>query len=461
MGKSSQLFSANGIILSEKYIIHNNEFDKLFDKICTLFNQQIIIPLSQNVVTGKRVSMKRHFHTIRIILSCLYYEWSHSTHGNHTCVRYYRNEKEYEGKKYLSYTMTLRVIDWLESQNYIECTRGCYYRNTKKGKMSRIRPKPKLSTMFHKIQRPTFVFDSHIDVIKLRDSNKKGGDEPTPLSEVVDSIKSHNSNISNLEKQREINRVRINHRIDLANNKSYVITPLHRVFNNSALSQGGRFYGSAEQGLAKSIRKKIHIDSQPTVERDFKNLHIKMLYDLSGIPLKSDSYIIEFKPTLNYNRSLIKESVMILLNASTEVIARKAIQRVLTKSMFKGIYSARHIIRDIKNHHHAISKYFGSGEGIRLQAIDSEIALEVMYHFAVNDIPCLCIHDSFIVDKRYKDELDDVMKAKYSEVMKFKQFRMLTSGKKSPSEIKQPLWNVHWNDFLRLQTNGSFSVGVD
>ena len=44
------------------------------------------------------------------------------------------------------------------------------------------------------------------------------------------------------------------------------------------------------------------------------------------------------------------------------------------------------------------------------QFSDSHIASQVIQHFMDLEIPILCIHDSFICQKRYANELNDVMK---------------------------------------------------
>jgi hypothetical protein len=51
--------------------------------------------------------------------------------------------------------------------------------------------------------------------------------------------------------------------------------------------------------------------------------------------------------------------------------------------------------------------------GLRLQRLDADIAEQVMLHFARQDIPCLGIHDSFIVPQRHEGELRETMIASY------------------------------------------------
>ena len=46
---------------------------------------------------------------------------------------------------------------------------------------------------------------------------------------------------------------------------------------------------------------------------------------------------------------------------------------------------------------------------------DSELAEQVMLHFIKMDYPCLPAHDSFIVHHGLANELDDTMKAVFTE----------------------------------------------
>ena len=54
--------------------------------------------------------------------------------------------------------------------------------------------------------------------------------------------------------------------------------------------------------------------------------------------------------------------------------------------------------------------YF-TGIGLKLQRADSDIAEAVMLHFARQDVPCLGVHDSFLVPRQHAEELVQVMEA--------------------------------------------------
>lgn len=65
----------------------------------------------------------------------------------------------------------------------------------------------------------------------------------------------------------------------------------------------------------------------------------------------------------------------------------------------------------LKKNNPDISEYFFSGIGTSLQNKDSLMALEIVYHFYQKGIPVLPVHDSFIIEKQYTEDLKKEMKA--------------------------------------------------
>ena len=68
--------------------------------------------------------------------------------------------------------------------------------------------------------------------------------------------------------------------------------------------------------------------------------------------------------------------------------------------------------------HPKIAKYFATGEGIKLQYIDSQIVEKVMIRLARENIVALPIHDSFIVRMSHINDLKKEMNKAYKEVVK-------------------------------------------
>lgn len=117
-----------------------------------------------------------------------------------------------------------------------------------------------------------------------------------------------------------------------------------------------------------------------------------MLYAQRNIELLSDPY------SFDLNRNIAKKTILVLINAETEYSALKALEKE-----FENTIDFKPIIAAAKQYHTPIADCFGSGIGIKLQNYDARIAVNVVSHFTAKGVPCLPIHDSFIVDKRYKE----------------------------------------------------------
>ena len=75
----------------------------------------------------------------------------------------------------------------------------------------------------------------------------------------------------------------------------------------------------------------------------------------------------------------------------------------------------RELSQRILDKHHAIKDAFYTGQGLRLQYIDSQLAEQVMLHFANKGVPVLPVHDSFIIAAQHQQELVAVMKRVFGE----------------------------------------------
>ena len=198
---------------------------------------------------------------------------------------------------------------------------------------------------------------------------------------------------------------------------------LYRVFNDESFSKGGRFFGAEYQQLKKEDRLLIQIDNSPVTEVDFKGLHLNMLYNFEGIDFEGDPYTkINSNPEL---RPLLKKVALIAINAETKQQAINALNYELLKDydlyQIKKRYNLKtnELFSKFEDAHPTISKYLRSGVGIKLQNVDSRIAESVLKYFTKKEIPCLCVHDSFLVDEKYEDELCDVMKESYQKYLGF------------------------------------------
>lgn len=188
---------------------------------------------------------------------------------------------------------------------------------------------------------------------------------------------------------------------------------LYRVFNNSSFEEGGRFYGGWWQALSKADRQRLLIEGEPTVELDFKSMHARLCYQFEGIPLapEVDPYCIPGLP--HAPRWLVKAAVNRLLNAAPGKTPKAP--EGASEGLPPGM-TWRRLLAHVEAHHRPIASWFRSGRGMRLQYLDSAIAETVLRYLTLRRVPCLPVHDSFIVPESREHLLGETMFLAYYSV---------------------------------------------
>ncbi|MBZ9808315.1 hypothetical protein [Mesorhizobium sp. ESP-6-2] len=184
---------------------------------------------------------------------------------------------------------------------------------------------------------------------------------------------------------------------------------LYRIFNDGSFDHGGRFYGGWWQNVPKEYRRFITINGMPTVEVDFSSMQLAMLYAKVGEQLEGDAYAIDGLPS--ELRPLVKATTLAIINAPGRI-------RAPSKSALPEGISWKDLQQAILEKHRPIAEYFRSGEGIRLQRLDSDIAEDVILGMMERGIPVLPIHDSFIVPEGLADEMSATMLDAYQQRMR-------------------------------------------
>ncbi len=181
----------------------------------------------------------------------------------------------------------------------------------------------------------------------------------------------------------------------------------NRIFNNN-FAYNGRFYAPF-QNLLKIERATLRIDTEPTVELDYKALHPTMLYHQNNLTPPEDMY----GELSNIPREAYKLAVLKVINADNRNDAISSLNEdIRDGNLFLPEGIKTNNVVDILIEHHKVlenKKCFFSGKGRNLMNRDSQIANEIMLHFAKLDKPCLSVHDSFIVKEQDEDELRYVM----------------------------------------------------
>ncbi len=184
-------------------------------------------------------------------------------------------------------------------------------------------------------------------------------------------------------------------------------TRTYRVFNEE-FWLGGRFYGHWLQSVPSHLRKYATINGNRTVALDFSSLHIYICYAKKGIrPQKGDLYKLNVR---GFNRDIAKKVCLIAINARDRGAAFGALK---AESDDRGWnltpYQINRYIDAFAKKHEPISDYFFSGSGTAAQFIDSQIAQHILLNLMGQSVPCIPIHDGFIVEEQHEDKLADAM----------------------------------------------------
>ena len=191
---------------------------------------------------------------------------------------------------------------------------------------------------------------------------------------------------------------------------------VRRIFSRGDWRCNGRFYGPWWQQIGKELRSQIFINDTPTVEVDFKGLHVAILSAERGVVIEGDPYelpegLVPGAPAA-LQRSIVKKLVLTALNART---------RSAAFASFREGYPKGHLAKGMNNEelecllvaftgrHPHLTELLCADQGIRLMNIDSQIAEIVLRWFTRKGIPVLSVHDSFIVPYTHVAELKRVM----------------------------------------------------
>lgn len=192
-----------------------------------------------------------------------------------------------------------------------------------------------------------------------------------------------------------------------------------RVFNID-FSRGGRFYRSDVLRIKndQGNRLDITINGNSVVEVDYGNLHFRIAAAREGIDLESvgsDVYsaMLEEEDMTPSNRKIVKLGVNIMFNSLNKKKAQGAIQSEINqhKDDYYTLGKASQVMSLIENAYPQFKDLFcmGDGFGSALQYHDSELAADVLNVMIEKNIPCLPVHDSFIIAREHCGLLSDTM----------------------------------------------------
>ncbi|MDS9468277.1 hypothetical protein RGQ15_11945 [Paracoccus sp. MBLB3053] len=188
--------------------------------------------------------------------------------------------------------------------------------------------------------------------------------------------------------------------------------------------KNGRFYGPWWQGLSGELRSQIFINDTPTVEIDFKAMHIQILAAQQGVVLPPDPY--DLPPGLfpdtdpKEQRSLVKQMVLTAINARDEKSACSAFRDGLDVGhpgkKLKNV-AIQQGIQAFRENTPALGDCLCSDAGVGLMFTDSQIMERVIEACAKLGLPVLTVHDSAIVPYTHSKALQELMLRSSAEVV--------------------------------------------
>jgi len=349
---------------------------------------------------------------------------------------YYDDLEERYNQLYIS-KILIPLIHELVSSGYLIIYKGFY--SLKKSKMTRIRGSSKLFNLFKSNKFHEFMIEDSDkqELIILRDEiNGKqidipyNDDDHENIPVWRDNLKKYNELLKKTFidiPQYSQSGIKLPHR---KNKKQFTTIHLNqwdktvqRIFSNGKWTDGGRFYGGWWQRIPSKYRNQIRFFNTPSSEIDYSGLHINLLYVIVNKKMTlDDPYTIPEIANEGFNRQIIKLILLNIINAEDDQKAIKAIRQKINFNEPLREYVANNqvdwesFIDIIKHAHSPIKDYFNTGKGIELQNFDSMIAEEVINEFTNQNIPILCIHDSFVISSQYVKNLEIVMKEKFDLV---------------------------------------------
>jgi hypothetical protein len=160
----------------------------------------------------------------------------------------------------------------------------------------------------------------------------------------------------------------------------------------------GRFYCSA-QNIPSDARSTMTINGEPCAELDFSAMHPTLAYNIAGVQMDGDPYDLGD----TFERRQVKLGLLIVMNARDPVSAARALARH-GRQLGINHDKAKAIVKAILKRHDAIGVMLCNDWGIKLMNLDARIMVQVMNALVARGIPCIGIHDSIVVQRRFEGQ---------------------------------------------------------
>ena len=193
-------------------------------------------------------------------------------------------------------------------------------------------------------------------------------------------------------------------------------TQLRRIFSRGSLEQGGRFYGGFWQSIPSRYRPHIRIDGYKTYEMDYSSMALRIIYAQEGIDIPEDQDLYDIGlPDWEGEKDPRRKPIKTYINA----ILNDEFGNYRLPKHTQDILGIKHkeLHEKVLECHEPISHLFNTGEGLKAQFIDSQIAEEVMMSMMHEEMLVLPIHDSFVVRAGYAGFLHEDMNKAFKKIV--------------------------------------------
>lgn len=332
------------------------------------------------------------------------------------------NRNDY-GAGELSFTAIRQSVIAMHALGLIEKQHG--YRSVVNGtvrhaRRTRIRASAMLRNLMsmHDIRRSDIGWSERRDILILREPDEGHLDQPEAVRASRDSLSRVNDALSSIlltlpddAWDRVATRYRSGNEEDVERLSSgEEAMALYRVFKGD-WGRGGRLYGGWWINLPKAERQHLLLKGEPVVERDYARLHPTLLFARRGVELNFDIYSVAGMNGPQV-RDLGKRTFNRLINRSTNGKASLAETMLDREQLPEGVSFSDYVgafVRQLS----PIAEWFGTGEGIRLQREDSDLALAVLNSLLDCNVVALPVHDSFIVARQHEPLLIEAMSEQF------------------------------------------------
>ncbi len=406
--------------------------DNLFKEIC-----------KDSLVLGRRVR-KDHITPLKTAIRCFIRNYAISNKRK-MIVSLDRNTYTSDvivngcvSSRKISYELTIKVLNYLESHGYISLEKGgCSFKrekvattmmalNTNNFKAikdetypSLVTFKDKFNSLFKGLEK-TKILRENVIILKDEDGNAK----PFKLNKEIKRSR---------DILKEYNKMSLT-KVVMCNNVEYDVQT-YRIFNLKQ-TWGGRMYTSGSiQMLSGEERKNITIEGKKTARFDFKGFEPSILYSLAGEKMEGDPYTLTEDKYKGYDplfiRSLCKQAMLVMLNTKSFKQAAYYMNDSVREEMDVDLLyeygkipdkqiPIAEIIEDLEKKHHKIANKFYNETWKEVQYIGSKIMLNVAeYLMQRYECMVLQVFDECIIEEEYAQELYEAMHMSYNEVTGF------------------------------------------